>query len=318
MSKKLRILGIFLILLLSVCKPAIDQISATPSPTLLNTQSNKFTSTPYITEQSKSTFHQSIPTSDQNEEKSPSRIEFITLETPWDGLSRNIRIYLPAGYDNSDINYPVLYWSDGQAYVGKVEVDFIMVGIDSDLISRWDELSPWINQEMPLWFGISSPRGGLGEDFLQFILDVKKVVDANYRTKLGRDYTGIAGGSMGGFFAIYAGMEKQNIFSKVIAFSPAVWFGSRDIYHWLEENNLIDYILIHDSRKEDFWIYIGGNEFHDDGYPKVGECFQIDYFKGAAKVNSIVGGTFVYDLDGLHKTTVFREHYDEMLAWLGW
>ena len=154
---------------------------------------------------------------------SPSRMEFFTMKTPWDNADRGIRVYLPEGYDNSNQRYPVLYFSDGHVYVGKVEANFIMVGIDSDWWERWNELSPWVNFQMENWWGMPSPRGGLGDVFLDFIVDVKNEIDRRYKTMPEREYTAIGGASMGGKFAIYAGLERSDLFSKAIAFSPAVW-----------------------------------------------------------------------------------------------
>jgi predicted alpha/beta superfamily hydrolase len=66
-----------------------------------------------------------------------------------------------------------------------------------------------------------------GDGLLDLIVnDLKPYIDKNFRTKPDREFTGIAGASLGGLFSVYAGVKRQDIFSKVLAFSGAFWFGS--------------------------------------------------------------------------------------------
>ena len=252
----------------------------------------------------------------------PSRMELFTMTTPWNNADRRIRVYLPEGYDSGHQRYPVLYFSDGQVYVGKVKANFIMVGIDSDWWGRWNELSPWVNYQMEHWWGMSSPRGGLGDDYLSFLVDVKSVIDSRYRTMPEREYTAKGGASMGGMFAIYAGLERSDIFSKAIAFSPAVWFGSRNIHSWISQNNFMDYIAENHAGDVDFWIYVGGKEDHSHECfvtpcPTVGH-FPTKYVHGAQNTSEILDGHFVYNQNGTHYPSDFLRYFGHAFNWLGW
>jgi predicted alpha/beta superfamily hydrolase len=252
----------------------------------------------------------------------PSRMEYFSMTTPWNNADRRIRVYLPENYDAGNQRYPVLYFSDGQTYVGKVKANFIMVGIDSDWWGRWNELSPWVNFQMEHWWGMSSPRGGLGDDYLSFLVDVKSVIDSRYRTMPEREYTAKGGASMGGMFTIYASLERSDIFSKAIAFSPAVWFGSQDINFWLYQNNFMDYIMENGTGNVDFWIYVGGREDHSH------ECFVLPcpsigyfpdiYIQGAQNTSNILNGHFVYNPNGTHFASDFISHFGHAFNWLGW
>ncbi len=251
---------------------------------------------------------------------SPRRMEYFTMTTPWG--ARMIRVNIPEGYDNSGKEYPVLYLTDGQAYATKPIANFIIVGIDSVSATRWDELSPWQNKQMEQWFGLSSPKGGSGEQFLSFVLEVKTAIDNMYRTLPDNTHTAIGGASMGGMFAIYASIERSDVFSKAIVFSPAVWFGSRDIYNWLSKNNMIDYINANSHQGVDFWIYVGGKESHDhessiSPCPAVG-YFPTIYYQGANKVHDMLGGELVYNPNGTHFVSVFLNYFPQAFTWLGW
>ncbi|TAE91317.1 MAG: T9SS C-terminal target domain-containing protein [Bacteroidetes bacterium] len=92
----------------------------------------------------------------------------------------------------------------------------IVVGIDNGGGSRLDEYSPYKNPT----YG-----GGDGDLYTQFLTNtLKPYIDANYRTKPEREFTGIAGSSMGAFISLYAAIKQPNTYGKVGIFSPAFWF----------------------------------------------------------------------------------------------
>lgn len=146
---------------------------------------------------------------------------------------RRVWIYLPPDYETSENNYPVLYMHDGQnvfddltSYVGEWQVDetlnalfeagdpgIIVVAVDHGNDLRFVEYTPW---EYP---GYDSGEGDTYVDFL--IEDLMPYINENYRTLTDRDNTGIMGSSLGGLISTYAGIEHQDVFSKVGAFSPA-------------------------------------------------------------------------------------------------
>lgn len=148
---------------------------------------------------------------------------------------RTIRIYLPPGYEQGRKRYRVLYMFDAQnlfddatSFVGEWGVDesldalaksdgieLIVVGIDHGDDKRISELRPWAH-----------PRFGKGEGdlFLDFVVGtLKPFIDRNYRTRRASKDTGIAGSSLGGVMAHYAGVRHPGIFGRVGIFSPAYW-----------------------------------------------------------------------------------------------
>lgn len=156
---------------------------------------------------------------------------------------RRIWVYLPPDYETSQKDYPVLYMHDGQnvfddatSFIGEWHVDetlntlfdqgdygCIVVAIDNGGAERLNEYSPWINAT----FG-----GGLGGEYIEFIVNtLKPDIDSRFRTKADREYTGIMGSSMGGLISLYAGIEFQEVFSKIGSFSPAYWFSEESYEH---------------------------------------------------------------------------------------
>jgi len=157
---------------------------------------------------------------------------------------RKIWIYLPDDYSTATSKYyPVIYMQDGQnlfddstAFAGEWQVDetlhnlqmdgnygCIVIGIENGGLFRMDEYSPYHNP----YYG-----GGQGDEYCDFIVNtLKPYVDSHYRTLTSRDYTAIAGSSMGGLISFYAGMKYQDVFSKIGVFSPSFWFND-SIYNF--------------------------------------------------------------------------------------
>ncbi len=156
------------------------------------------------------------------------------------GRARRVWLYLPPCYaQGRHKRYPVLYLQDGQnvfdeatAFAGEWGVDetlnqlaangqdpsgCIVVAVDNGGSRRLDEYSPWANAEYK--------KGGEGNSYTDFLaLTLKPYVDAHYRTRPDAAHTAIAGSSMGGLIALYAGLKYPRVFGRVGVFSPAIWF----------------------------------------------------------------------------------------------
>ena len=144
---------------------------------------------------------------------------------PQFNTTKQIWIYLPSDYYISNNRYPVIYMHDAQnlfdtsfsVYGGEWKIDetmemFSNQGKASAIVvgsttfqNRDDELTPYPN---PI-------RGGGKAD---------RYVDFIFRTKPEREFTGIVGSSNGGLFTFYAGLKRQEIFSKLGVYSPSFWF----------------------------------------------------------------------------------------------
>lgn len=157
------------------------------------------------------------------------------------GGDRQVVVYLPPGYHAAgDRRYPVLYMQDGQnlfdgrtSYVpgehwhlnetadnlireGAVE-PLIMVGVYNAGGRRIEEYTPTADPG----FG----AGGQADLYGRMLAEeLKPYVDAIYRTKPGREHTGIGGSSLGGLVSLYLGLGRSDIFGRVIAMSPSLWW----------------------------------------------------------------------------------------------
>lgn len=195
------------------------------------------------------------------------RLHFFSLTMlQLENRERNIIVYLPPDYETGNNSYPVIYALDAQGlfiqasfspedrilnealfhfYTQDFDGEAIIVGIESDPIHLWDEYSPWVNRNMYLWvdpYEANQVEGGEGDAFLDFMEQtLKPVIDERYRTLPDRENTSIAGSKMGGLLSIYAGLTRPEIYSNVMAMSPAVWFAESG-GRWLSNNRLIKLI----------------------------------------------------------------------------
>jgi predicted alpha/beta superfamily hydrolase len=163
------------------------------------------------------------------------------LESPQLGNRRDIYVYLPRSYGESERRFPVLYMQDGQnlfdratSYAEEWGVDQILeasepgraeaiiVGIPNTGDTRCDEYSPFRDPKL---------GGGDGDRYLDFLTDtVMPLVDARFRTMPGRATTGIAGSSMGGLISLYAFFRRSDSFGFAGVLSPAMWFAGGAIF----------------------------------------------------------------------------------------
>ena len=176
-------------------------------------------------------------------------IEVYSFKSEYIDYERDIYIYLPPGYDeDEDKTYPVFYMQDGQNIFseyaesgmswnmditatelieeGSIE-EIIIVGISN---SHWrdDEYTPTPDE--------NEGTGGYGDLYLDFLInEVKEYIDDNYRVNPFREDTAIGGSSLGGLLALYAAMSYPEIFGKIAALSPSIWWDERIILDMAEE-----------------------------------------------------------------------------------
>ena len=172
---------------------------------------------------------------------------------------RTIRVLMPRNYFELDNRYPVIYMQDGQnlfdpstAFGGndwKIPVTLsklslkkqaIIVGIDNGDVDRMNEYAPFKRGK----------GGGEGDQYIHFIIEtLKPFIDSEYRTMPHRETTGIAGSSMGGLIALYAGLKYGEVFGKVGVLSPSIWFNPK-VMDLVNTSNLSSQFYIAGSKNE--------------------------------------------------------------------
>ena len=162
----------------------------------------------------------------------------VTIPSLTGDAPRRAYIYLPEYYDDDpNRRFPVMYMFDGQnifldsdASFGKswgmydfmkwTRKPLIVVAVECNRFGeRFNEYAPVTYQNKE--HGFIKGKGRLYMNWL--INELKPYIDANYRTLPDRRNTIIAGSSMGGLMALYAGTVYNHVFSRAAALSPSLW-----------------------------------------------------------------------------------------------
>jgi predicted alpha/beta superfamily hydrolase len=181
---------------------------------------------------------------------------------------RDVAVYLPPGYhEQPHRHFPVLYLHDGQNlfngatsfvpgqdwHVGQTADHEIMAGRVEPLIvvgiynvgkARIQEYTP-----------TRVPRlgGGRADRYGRFLIEeLVPFMRREYRVESGPQRTGIGGSSLGGLGSLYLGLSRPDVFGKIAALSPSVWWNQRVIHTFAAGMNV-------ESRPRN-WLDIGTRE----------------------------------------------------------
>lgn len=238
------------------------------------------------------------------------------FEIPQLQRNRRIWIYLPPDYETSKKKYPVMYLHDGQnlfddrtSYAGEWQVDealnrifsqtkesAIVVGIDNGGDKRIEELS-----------GYSNPKygGGNGENYMKFIVEtLKPYIDKNYRTKTCRKYTTLGGSSLGALISVYSAVKYPKSFGKILAFSPAFWFNSKEMDTLIKNSK-------GNLKKQKYYFIQGKHE--DEGMDRETLKVISNLKSKGVKAENIF---FKEDEDGKHNEMYWRREFPAAFIWL--
>ena len=233
--------------------------------------------------------------------------DFAILEL---GRTRRIWIYLPINYFDTDKHYPVIYMHDGQNLfdettamdeewcidegLNSMGAECIIVGIDNSE-KRMNEYNFFDHEE----YG-----EGEGHQYIQFIANnLKPYIDANFRTLPEREFTFMAGSSMGGLISLFGTVAYAETFGGAGVFSPAIWL----VADKLEELHKIAAHTTHLPQK--FYFYGGLNEGEN----------MMEYI---TIVNQILNNYehfetyFEADPEGEHSEKYWRNKFPDFYKWL--
>jgi predicted alpha/beta superfamily hydrolase len=146
---------------------------------------------------------------------------------------------------------------------------------------------------------------GQGKKYVRFLADtLKPFVDANFRTKPEREFTGIGGSSMGGLVSIFSGIMYPEVFGKLMIFSPSLWVVPKIKLSFLEMDEPQDTRI---------YLYAGGNE----------STTMIDHVKmfkkrlqKKQKISEKMKVRLSINLEGKHSETYWSDEFPKAIEWL--
>ncbi|NNE56030.1 MAG: histidine kinase [Flavobacteriales bacterium] len=158
-------------------------------------------------------------------------------------LQRNVLVWLPPGYEDSEERYPVLYMHDGQQTMDPSTSTWgkdWRIDESLDSLIRIGEIPPLIVVNIYNTADRSDEygTGEKGDRYISFISKtLKPMIDENYRTKPGRQHTLTGGASMGGLISFRMIWEAPEVFSKAICMSSAFQYEDFDYIAMMDSLN---------------------------------------------------------------------------------
>jgi predicted alpha/beta superfamily hydrolase len=233
---------------------------------------------------------------------------------------RTLIVYLPPGYEQEqDARYPVLYLQDGQnlfdgstsyvpgmtwhvaetadALIESQRIEpLIIVGIYHAGEQRIIEYTPVRDRK----------RGGGGaQRYARLLVDeIKPFIDGEYRTLRDPAHTGVGGSSLGGLVSLFLGMSHPEIFGKVAAMSPSVWWKDRWILRFVSSVNPKPRLKI--------WLDMGTSE-GEAAVADVRSLFTLLEEKGWEQGNDL---HFCLAEGAVHSESAWAERVGPMLEFL--
>lgn len=236
------------------------------------------------------------------------------FEIPQLNKTRKIWALLPHDYDLSSESYPVLYLQDAQnlfnekAEFGNWEIDkklavmaeykigkIIVIAIEHAEKDRIKEYN----------VGKTVLGSGQGKQYIRFVTDtLKPFVDANFRTKPQREFTGIGGSSMGGLVSIFSGLMYPEVYGKLMIFSPSLWVVPK-----MNTNNDFD----DEDKDTKIYLYAGGDESatmieHVKQFKK--KMLKSEFASEKMKIKLSINS------EGKHSESYWSDEFPKAIEWL--
>jgi len=165
----------------------------------------------------------------------------VTIPSLSGDTPRRAYVYVPDSIlTEPDMRYPVLYMFDGHnvfydedatygkswgmgEYMDATQTQMMIAAVECNHgpdNARLVEYCPFTGEMYG--FGTIKGRGKATMDW--FVDEFKPLIDAHYPTIPNREFTFIAGSSMGGLMSLYAVTKYNRVFSRCAALSPSLWF----------------------------------------------------------------------------------------------
>ncbi len=137
-----------------------------------------------------------------------------------DSADRDVYVYLPEGYADTDKRYPVVYFLHGYAVGAAVYVNNVLNlpgSVDEAGINEFILVMPDAFNKYGGSMYSNSPVIGDWERWIAN--DLVTYIDSHYRTISERESRGLSGHSMGGYGTLRIGMKYPDVFGALYAMS---------------------------------------------------------------------------------------------------
>jgi len=183
-------------------------------------------------------------------ENTGSSIESLKFESGIMKNTRNVYVYLPAGYDpKRPGGYPVIYLFDSPIYLNRVEVPNIL-----DSLIKEGRIEPiiavLIDNPTKTSRNVELPLNSAFKDCI--VKELVPFIRAKYDTSRDPERNVIGGMSYGGLAASFIAFHHPEVFGKVLSQSGSFWRGIQladPAGDWIRGDWLVGEVLKADAKK---------------------------------------------------------------------
>lgn len=140
-----------------------------------------------------------------------------------DDPERDVYVYLPPGYEDSDKQYPVIYFLHGYGVGAQRYVEGVLnlpASVDEAMLNGAAEAILVMPDAFTRYSGSMYSNSLTTGDWEGFIArDLVAYIDEHYRTLPNRESRGLSGHSMGGYGTLRIGMMYPDVFGALYAMS---------------------------------------------------------------------------------------------------
>lgn len=180
---------------------------------------------------------------------------------------RDLIVYVPPGYAETNTRHPVLYLQDGQnlfdsatAFYGqewKADLtadQMIQLGqIQAPLIVGIYNTGPRRMSEYAPTRDTRHRKGGKAERYAEMLArEIKPFIDHHYRTLKPAKFSAVGGSSLGALVSLVSVLTYPRVFGQAAVISPSVWWDQRSILRWVTEYSA--------SVRPRMWVDVGTAE----------------------------------------------------------
>lgn len=237
---------------------------------------------------------------------------------------RPVTVWLPPGYEaEPDRRYPVLYLHDGQnLFDPETAFGGVPWGVDdtAERLIRAGDAEPLLivgvgnTPDRLKEYGPLDLRPGpwdLARAYGRFVTgELKPFVDRLYRTKPEPEHTGVGGSSMGGLISLAFARWYPEVFGRVMAMSPSLWYDQESTLRNVAGNlNWLSTARV--------WLDVGGRE----GATATSQTGNVRRVRRLAKLLRDHGLPadrlkVVVDADAGHDERAWAYRFGQALPWL--
>ena len=238
--------------------------------------------------------------------------EVETLEMVLNGISRQVRVYLPEGYEeSSDESYPVMYYNTVQQRYNNAGADddrgddfFGAVSWNAHETMealRPEGVSPYIMVEVSSFLSENTvdynedfEGTGCADEWLKaFVDELMPAINSRYRVADGA--ATIVGADYGALFGLYAALSRPDLFGCCVAMSPMLWInpGTFDaLAASASERTAAQYFYLSSGSLEPGWMTEGVSSLATALGGISGAVVRDVVFEGAAHDDEDWGASF--------------------------